>query len=54
MEGESRRGADAGTDNASMGFMLTAGIMEDALEKLKLLDYEREFCQRWEFRPLSR
>lgn len=54
MEGESRRGADAGTDNASMGFMLTAGIMEDALEKLKLLDYERDFCQRWEFRPLSR
>lgn len=54
MEGEGRRGADATADNASMGYMLTVGIMEEVLEKLKLLDYETEFCKQMGFRPLSR
>ena len=54
MDGEARRGGDAGADNASMGFMLTVGAMEEVLEKLKLLDYETDFCQKWGFRPLSR
>ena len=54
MEGEARRGAESGADNASMGYMLTAGVMEEVLEKLKLLDYETDFCKQWGFRPLSR
>lgn len=54
MESETRRGADAGADNASMGFVLTVGTMEEVLEKLKLLDYETDFCKQWGFRPLSR
>lgn len=54
MEGEARRGAESGADNASMGYMLTAGVMEEVLEKLKLLDYETDFCKQWGFRPFSR
>ena len=54
MEGEARRGAETGADNASMGYILTVGVMEEVLEKLKLLDYETDFCKQWEFRPLSR
>ncbi|CAH3190534.1 unnamed protein product [Porites evermanni] len=54
MEGEVRRGAETGADNASMGYMLTVGVMEEVLEKLKLLDYETDFCKQWGFRPLSR
>ena len=54
MEGEARRGAETGADNASMGYMLTVGVMEEVLEKLKLLDYETDFCKQWGFRPLSR
>lgn len=54
MEGEARRGADAATDNASLGYMLTVGVMEEVLEKLKLLDYETDFCKQMGFRPLSR
>lgn len=54
MDGEARRGADAGADNASMGYMLSVGVMEEVLEKLKLLDYETDFCKQWGFRPLSR
>ena len=34
MEGEARRGAETGADNASMGYMLTVGVMEEVLEKL--------------------
>ncbi|XP_020602976.1 intraflagellar transport protein 57 homolog [Orbicella faveolata] len=54
MEGEVRRGADAAADNASQGYMLTVGVMEEVLEKLKLLDYETDFCKQMGFRPLSR
>lgn len=54
MEGEARRGADAAVDNASLGYMLTVGVMEEVLEKLKLLDYETDFCKQMGFRPLSR
>ncbi|KAL9965679.1 hypothetical protein ACROYT_G029517 [Oculina patagonica] len=54
MEGEARRGGDAAADNASMGYMLTVGTMEEVLEKLKLLDYETDFCKQMGFRPLSR
>lgn len=54
MDGEARRGAETGADNASMGYMLTVGVMEEVLEKLKLLDYETDFCKQWGFRPLSR
>lgn len=54
MEGEARRGAEAGADNTSMGYMLTVGVMEEVQEKLKLLDYETDFCKSWGFRPLSR
>ena len=54
MDGEARRGAETGADNASMGYMLTVGVMEEVLEKLKLLDYETDFCKQWGFRSLSR
>ncbi|KAJ7323375.1 Intraflagellar transport protein 57 [Desmophyllum pertusum] len=54
MEGEVRRGGDAAADNASMGYMLTVVTMEEVLEKLKLLDYETDFCKQMGFRPLSR
>lgn len=54
MEGEVRRGADAAADNASLGYMLTVGVMEEVLEKLKLLNYETDFCKEMGFRPLSR
>lgn len=54
MEGEARRGTDAAADNASMGYMLTVGTMEEVLEKLKLLDYETDFCKQMGFRPLTR
>lgn len=54
LEGEARRGADAAADNASLGYMLTVGVMEEVLEKLKLLDYETDFCKQMGFRPLSR
>ena len=36
MDGEARRGAETGADNASMGYLLTAGVMEEVLEKLFL------------------
>ena len=45
MEGEARRGSDAGADNPAMGYMLSVGVMEEVMEKLKLLDYKTEFCK---------
>ena len=52
MEGESRRGGGEGAD--TMVYMNTVGVMEELLEKLKLLDYESEFCKKMNLRPFSR
>lgn len=51
MEGDTRRGGD---ESAAVVYMLTLGVMEDLLEKLKLLDYETQFCRTLSFRPLTR
>lgn len=51
---EKRRGEDAddggGPGAAYMQFVLMEGI----IEKLKLLDYEKLFCQELGFKPFSR
>lgn len=54
MDGDGRRGGDTSAEGAALGFMVTVGVMEDLLEKLKLLDYEIEFCKALGFRPLTR
>ena len=54
MEGEARRGGEGSAEGAAMGFMLSVVVMEDLVEKLKLLDYETEFCKKFGFRPFSR
>jgi hypothetical protein len=54
MDGDSRRGGDTSAEGAAMGFMLTVVVMEDLLEKLKLLDYETQFCKALGFRTLTR
>lgn len=53
MEGESRRGGDPAVDGYS-AYMLTVAVMEEMLDKLKLLNYEREFCKKMGFRYFSR
>jgi hypothetical protein len=53
MEGESRRGGDATLDGYS-AYMSTVAVMEEMLDKLKLLNYESEFCKKMGFRYLSR
>lgn len=52
-EEDNRRGD--GTENApGLSFMNAYVIMEDVLDKLKLLDYETSFCGDWGFKPFSR
>lgn len=53
MEGESRRGGEAFVDGYS-AYMSTVAVMEEMLDKLKLLNYESEFCKKMGFRYLSR
>jgi hypothetical protein len=53
MEGESRRGGDSTVDGYS-AYMFTVAVMEEMLDKLKLLNYESEFCKKMGFRYLSR
>lgn len=45
MEGEGCCGVDVIVDNVFMGYMLIVGVMEEVFEKLKLFDYEMEFCK---------
>lgn len=57
MDSEMRRGSD-GRDALSIDgnslYMLTVAVMEEMLDKLKLLDYENGFCRNMGFRFLSR
>lgn len=45
---------EAGESAAGSVFMNTFILMEELLDKLKLLNYEKEFCQDWGFRAFSR
>ena len=53
MEGESRRGGDSFVNVSATTYMATVGVMEELLDKLKLLNYGNEFCRDLSFRPLS-
>lgn len=54
MESESRRGGDQSGDGSGTVYMITVAVMEELLDKLKLLNYGSEFCKKMGFRPLSR
>ena len=54
MEGESRRGGDPAAVDGYSAYMLTVAVMEEMLDKLKLLNYESEFCKKLGFRYFSR
>lgn len=45
---------EAGDTAAGSVFMNTFILMEELLDKLKLLNYEKEFCRGWGFRAFSR
>jgi len=45
---------EAGDTAAGSVFMNTFILMEELLDKLKLLNYEKEFCRGWNFRAFSR
>ena len=50
---ENRRG-DGGDVAPGIQFLNTFVVMEDVLDKLKLLDYESLFCKEWGFKPFAR
>ena len=52
-EEETRRG-DGGDLAPGVQFLNTFIVMEDVLDKLKLLDYESSFCKEWGFKPFAR
>ena len=52
MEGETKRGAEA-ADVPGLAYVPFL-VMEDLLDKLKILDYERHFCRAQNMKPLSR
>ena len=52
-EEENRRG-EGGDGAPGAQFMNSFIVMEDVLDKLKLLDYEASFCKEWGFKPFSR
>ena len=52
-EEETRRG-DGGDLAPGAQFLNTFIVMEDVLDKLKLLDYESSFCKEWGFKPFAR
>lgn len=50
---ETRRG-DGGDAAPGIPFMNSFNVMEDVLDKLKLLDYETSFCKEWGFKSFPR
>ncbi|XP_065056792.1 intraflagellar transport protein 57 homolog [Rhopilema esculentum] len=52
-EEDNRRG-EGGDGAPGAQFMNSFIVMEDVLDKLKLLDYEASFCKEWGFKPFSR
>lgn len=51
--GEGRERALDISDNPLL-FQLVFVKMEDIMDRLKLLDYETDFCKKYRFKPLSR
>lgn len=57
MEGEESVSGGRRTGDLSENPLLTQLIfikMEDTMDKLKLLQYENEFCKKLKFKPFSR
>ena len=50
---DARRG-DGGDAAPGIPFMNSFNVMEDVLDKLKLLDYETSFCKEWGFKSFPR
>ena len=50
---DTRRG-DGGDAAPGIPFMNSFNVMEDVLDKLKLLDYETSFCKEWGFKSFPR
>ena len=53
MEGEESRRSTELSDNPLLAHLVFIK-MEDIMDKLKLLDYERGFCKEHKFRPFHR
>ena len=54
MGDEDNRRGDGGDTAPGIQFLNTFILMEDVLDKLKLLDYESLFCKEWGFKPFAR
>ncbi|XP_013389445.1 intraflagellar transport protein 57 homolog [Lingula anatina] len=54
MSDDRRRGEDADGDGGPGALYMPYVQMEDLLDKLKLMDYEKEFCKEFGFKPFSR
>ena len=54
MGDEDTRRGDGGDVAPGIQFLNTFVVMEDVLDKLKLLDYESVFCSEWGFKPFAR
>ena len=53
MSEEKKRGEDVEDGGPGLVYMPFV-IMEDLLDKLRLLDYEQEFCRERNMKPISR
>lgn len=53
MATEDKRGGGEGADNPLLA-QLVVVRMEDIMDKLKLLEYERNFCKKLRIKPLPR
>lgn len=53
MSEDKKRGEDGEEGGPGLAFMPFV-VMEDLLDKLRLLDYEREFSRKMNLKPLSR
>eukprot|EP00794_Sanderia_malayensis_P010785 gene10785-11939_t len=51
---DGRRKGDGGEIAPGIPFLNSFVVMEDVLDKLKLLEYETKFCKEWAFKPFSR
>ena len=49
-----RRGGDEGEEAGPGALFMQFALMEDVLDKLKLLKYETEFCKQISLKPFSR
>ena len=54
MSEEKRRGDDLDEAGGPGAVYMQYVLMEGIIEKLKLLDYEKQFCQELGFKPFSR